>query len=60
METGAESQTLRLFDEFGDNTLLVEAQKQLEAKGGEMPAARSIGGLDKPVLQSKRQGGTAL
>jgi len=59
LETGAESQTLRLFDEFGDNALLAEAQKQLEAKGGKMPAARSIGGLDKPALQSRPQGGIA-
>lgn len=59
LETGAESQTLRLFDEFGDNSLLLEAQKQLTAKGGKMPDARIIGGLDKPVLQAKPQGGAA-
>jgi len=59
LETGAESQTMRLFDEFGDNTLLVEAQKQLASKGGKMPAARVIGGFDKPLLQIRQSGGTA-
>lgn len=60
LETGAESQTMRLFAEFTDNTMLFEAQKYLEAKGGRMPADRLIGGLDKPILQQKPQKGTAL
>ena len=60
LETGAESQTLRLFAEFTDNALLFEAQKHLEAKGGTMPSDRLIGGLNKPILQQKPQKGTTL
>jgi len=56
LETGAESQVFRLFDEFGDNALLVEAQKRLTEKGGRMPAGRGIGALDKPQLQAKQNG----
>lgn len=60
LETGAESQTMRLFAEFSDNALLLEAQKHLEAKGGKMPAGCFNGGLDKPVLQQKPQKGSTL
>lgn len=60
LETGAESQTMRLFAEFSDNTMLIEAQKHLEAKGGKLPADRFIGSLDKPILQQKPQKGSAL
>lgn len=57
LDTGAESQTMRLFDEFSQNTLLLEAQQKLQSLGGKVPSTGIISGLDKPGLQPRTQGG---
>lgn len=57
IESGAESQTMRLFDEFSQNTLLVEAQEKLQELGGTLPSVSIVGGLGKPALHVKPQGG---
>lgn len=57
IETGAESQTMRLFDEFSQNTLLLEAQEKLQELGGTLPSVSVVNGLGKPALHVKPQGG---
>jgi hypothetical protein len=56
MSTGAESQSLRFFDEFADRTSIERAKLALTRLGGEMPEAAR--GIDKPSLNPRPQGGT--
>ncbi len=55
LETGAESQSLRFFDEFTDRSALDRAQEALTRLGG--AAADAVKKLDKPTL-ARPQGGT--
>ena len=53
MQTGAESQSLKFFDEFADRAALDRAQEALVRLGGEAPAAKPA----KPSLAARPQGG---
>jgi uncharacterized protein len=58
MKTGAESQSLRFFDEFTDRAAIDRAQQALTRLGGDAPGdAKSR--LDKPSLAPRPQGGAS-
>lgn len=55
--TGAESQSMRSFEEFPDTTLIREAMEALTKKGGTVDAAMTTRLANKPALTSKTMGG---
>lgn len=55
--TGAESQSMRSFEEFPDTTLIREAMEELTKKGGSVDEAMTARLSNKPSLTPKPMGG---